>query len=76
MHRPNWRKLAAASRARAPASTIQELRTASFMTAYALANELTRRQVPTLQCGKRRYITSVTRLLERLDEQCDQADIG
>jgi hypothetical protein len=53
------------SRARALASTLRELRAAGFVSRQALADELSRRRIPTAR-GSRWQYTTVVRMLTRL----------
>jgi hypothetical protein len=50
------------SRARALASTLRELRAAGFVSRQALADELSRRRIPTARGGRWQY-TTVVRML-------------
>jgi hypothetical protein len=59
-------KKAADARAKALASTIHQLRKAGFVAINTIARELNERRIPTARGGKW-HMTTVTRLLNRLD---------
>lgn len=59
--------VAANLRARALASTIQEIWSAGFMSYNAVSRELNRRQVPPLRGGKQWYPMTAGRVLVRLE---------